>query len=136
MDLSMLKSNSKKNNTMKWLNNKTLEEITKIVQFATTRARQIWAILVEKEEGGSPHMASRQQAHVQQRDTTARNQTEKKVKQVILTESSLAELFQVTERLNAVAKNPQIVVGMTLQHIWHENGNDIIYNLSIYGEYI
>ena len=74
-------------------------------------------------------MASRQQAHAQQRDTTARNQTEKKVKQVILTESSLAELFQVTERLNAAVKNPQIVVGMTLQHIWHENGNNIIYNL-------
>ena len=30
-----------KNNTMKCLNNKTLEEVTKIVQFATTRARQI-----------------------------------------------------------------------------------------------
>ena len=37
-----------KNNTMKWLNNKTVEEVTKIVQFATTRAIQIRAILVER----------------------------------------------------------------------------------------
>ena len=50
------------------------------------------------------------------------------MKQVILTESSLAELFQVTERLDAAVKDPGIVVGMTLQHIWHEEGNDVIYN--------
>ena len=54
------------------------------------------------------------------------------MKKVILTESSLAELFQVTERLDAVVKQPGIVVGMTLQHIWHEDGNDKIYNLDEY----
>ena len=91
MDLSMLKSNS---NTMKWLNDKTLE-ITKIVRFAKTRARQIRAILVERRKKVEARIWQRQQAHAQQRDKTARNQTEKKVKQVSLTESSFAKLFPV-----------------------------------------
>ena len=117
-----------KNNTMKWLNDKPVEEVNKIVQFATTRARRIRAILVERRKKVEARIWQRQQAHAQQRDKTARNQTEKKVKQVILTESSLAELFQVTERLDAAVKDPGIVVGMTLQHIWHEEGNYVIYN--------
>ena len=115
-----------KKNTMKWLNDKTVEEVNKIVH--STRARQIRAILVERRKKVEARIWQRQQAHAQQRDKTARNQTEKKVKQVILAESSLAELFQVTERLDAVVKDPGIVVGMTLQHIWHEEGNDVIYN--------
>ena len=117
-----------KNNTMKWLNDKTVEEVNKIVQFVTTRARQIRDILVERRKKVGARIWQRQHAHTQQKDKTARNQTEKKVKQVILTESSLAELFQVTERLDAAVKDPGIVVGMTLQHIWHEEGNDVIYN--------
>ena len=58
----------------------------------------------------------------------ARNQTEKKVKQALLTESSLAELVQVSDKLDAAVKDPESIVGTKLLHIWHDDGKGVVYN--------
>ena len=123
-----------KNGIATWLDDQPEEEQKKVLDFVVGRGRDMRALHKKREGVILEALSVRQRQKDQRRDKAKRNMLQKKVKEVLAGTLPLEEMSEVemtenmTDTITALITNPAGFVGKYLDHIWDNDGVDVIFH--------